>query len=291
MRLPEFVIIGAAKSGTTSLFRWLSEQPEVWCPEVKEPDFFAHDDAWERGLGWYANLFVRAEGHPLTGEASTSYTELRHAATAARRMADTIADARLIYLLRHPLDRLRSHYRHEIQRGRERRSLADAVAVEGNEYVGSSRYFTCLEPYARAFPRGQICVVRFEDLVSAPAPGWAAILAHLGLGDRARPLTVWNVTADKPGYSRTALKLYERGLLRPAKHLPGPVRRLGRALLTRGGSDYKRRLAQSSAEVPDEVERRIWDDIEHLEAWLGVDRPLWPRTGDPARPADRPLPS
>jgi hypothetical protein len=276
VRLPEFVIVGAAKSGTTSLFRWLSEQSEIWCPDRKEPDFFAHDDVWRRGLGWYASLFAGAEGHPLTGEASTSYTELRYAATAAGRMADTIPHVRLIYVLRHPLERLRSHYRHEIQKGREDRPLAQAVAVTGNEYAGSSRYFTCLEPYTRAFPREQICVARFEDLVAEPAPAWSAILAHLGLDDRPQPGTVWNVTSDKPGYSRTTLKLYERGLLRPVKYLPRPVRRLGKALLTRSGSDYEQRLEQSSAEVPPEIERRIWDDVEHLEVWLGVDRPLWP---------------
>ena len=282
MRLPDFIIIGAAKSGTTSLFKWLSEQPEIRAPEVKEPDFFAHDRVWQRGPEWYGSLFAHAGPEFVTGEASTSYTELRYAATAAERMAETVPHVKVVYVLRHPLDRLRSHYRHEIQKGRERRPLAEALAEDGNEYVGSSRYFTCLEPYTRVFPREQICVVRFEDMVTEPAPAWFAILSHLGLSDRPVPGSVWNVTADKPGYSRATLKLYEKGLLRPVKHLPGPVRRLGKALLTRNGSKYADQLDRSSAHIPDEFEGQIWGDVAQLEAWLGVGRKLWPRTAQVA---------
>ena len=121
----------------------------------------------------------------------------------------------------------------------------------GRERIsGKQSVLACLEPYTRVFPRKQICVARFEDMVTEPAPGWSAILAHLGLADRPLPGTVWNFTADKPGYSRTTLKLYEKGLLRPAKYLPGPVRRIGKALLTRGGSEYAHQLDQSSANIP-----------------------------------------
>jgi Sulfotransferase domain len=276
-RFPDFIIIGAAKSGTTSLFKWLSEQPEIWVPGLKEPDFFSHDRIWSRGPEWYGTVFAGAGRSLLCGEASTSYTEIKYAARTAPRMAETIPDVKLIYVLRHPLERLRSHYRHETQRGRERRPLADAVAEVENEYVGSSLYFTCLEPYVSSFSRDQICVVRFEDLVTPPPIGWSAILDHLGLPQRPLPGGVYNRTADKPGYGRTLMRLSELGVLRGTRHLPGPVRRLGKTVFTRRRSDYALQLEQSRMPLPDAVERRIWTDVLRLEAWLGAESPLWQR--------------
>lgn len=286
VRLPDFIIVGAAKSGTTSLFAWLSEQPEIWSPQVKEPEFFSHERVWRRGVEWYGRMFAGAGTDRLCGEASTSYTKLSYSATAAERIAATIPDVRIVYVLRHPIERLRSHYRHEIQRGRERRPLAQALADPRNEYAGTSSYFARLEPYTRLLDRGQIQVVRFEDLVAPAGPGWSAIIAHLGLPDRPRPDGVYNVTADKLGFTRTMDRLWKLGLLRPVKYVPGPVRRLGKRALTRSGSDYTAELDRSLAQIPEPVERGIWDDVGRLERWLGVDRPLWPQIGTAQGTAD-----
>jgi Sulfotransferase family len=276
-RLPDFIIIGAAKSGTTSVFRWLSEQPEVHGCRLKEPDYFSHDRAWRRGQGWYASLFAGAALGSLLGEASTSYTELRYAARTAARMAESVPAVKLLYLLRHPIDRLRSHYLHDALKARERRSLRDAATDSTNEYLGSSLYYTCLKPFTLLFPREQICVVRFEDVVSDAATGWSQILAHLGLSIRPRPTSVWNKSSDKPAYTRTMLKLWESGLLRPAGYLPSSVRRRGKAILTRGESDHARHMERSREALPRSVEDRIWADIHRLEMWLGSDQPLWER--------------
>jgi Sulfotransferase family len=280
-RLPDFIIIGAAKSGTTSVFHWLSEQPEIHGCRLKEPDYFSHDREWRRGGGWYASLFAGAALDSLLGEASTSYTELRYAARTAARMAESVPAAKLLYLLRHPIERLRSHYLHDARKGRERRSLRDAVTDPTNEYLGSSLYYTCLKPYTLLFPREQICVVRFEDVVSDAASGWSQILAHLGLPIRPHPSSVWNRSSDKPAYTRTMLRLWESGLLRPARYLPSSVRRRGKAILTRGGSDHTRQMERSREALPRSVEERIWADVHSLEMWLGSDRPLWERSDGP----------
>lgn len=277
-RLPHFIIIGAAKSGTTSLINWLAEQPEVWSPHLKEPDFFSHDRIWRRGPDWYGGIFAGAEPGLLCGEASTSYSELQYSARAAERMAATIPNVKLIYILRHPIERLRSHYRHEIQRGRERRPLAEAIADPTNEYVGSSLYLSRLEPYTRVFERDQICVARFEDVVDPGGRGWSAILDHLGLADRPQPGGVWNRTADKPGYTKTMLRLWKLGLLRPARYLPRRARSVGRALLTRSGAGYARMLENAAAPIPGVIEHRIWADVSRLGDWLGADGNLWEPT-------------
>ena len=91
------------------------------------------------------------------------------------------------------------------------------------------------------------------------------------------PGGVYNRTADKPGYGRTLMRLSELGVLRGTRHLPGPVRRLGKAVFTRRRSDYAQQLEQSRMPLPDAVERRIWTDVLRLEAWLGAESPLWQR--------------
>ena len=87
----------------------------------------ARQKSWERGFEQYAELFVNAGPDELTGEASVAYTDPGGAGLAAARMHESIPDARLIYLVRHPVERARSHYRHEVQRGRETRPFRVAI--------------------------------------------------------------------------------------------------------------------------------------------------------------------
>src|SRR6185295_16842547 len=119
-RLPDFLIIGAAKSGTTALYRWLDQHPDVWLPETKEPHFFGRDKIWANGLDWYAALFEAAPAGAITGEASTTLTSHRLAHRAAERVASVVPDARLIYVLREPISRMRSHYALYVRTGAER---------------------------------------------------------------------------------------------------------------------------------------------------------------------------
>lgn len=277
LRFPDFVIIGAMKSGTTSLYRWLEAQPGVWMPALKEPEFFSRQDRWERGLDWYASLFGDAPEESVVGEASVSYTDPVGAARSAHRMSEVIPDVRLIYLLRHPIERLRSHYRHQVQRGRESRPFGVAVAQPGNEYVARSLYFTCLEPYLDRFSRDALCVVRLEDLVDEDAPGWRSVLSHLGLPARERPREAYNVTEEKVGFTAPALWLYERGLLDRSGILPRWIRRIGKRLLTRSDEGYHRRLSESRDTVPPGVVEAVWADLSRLQEHLGLSRPLWDR--------------
>jgi hypothetical protein len=272
-RRPDFVIIGAMKSATTSLFRWLDEQPETVMAHPKETRFFS--DLWANGLGWYVDKFAGARPDQVLGEASVSYTSPTYADRAAERMAEVVPQARLIYVIRHPIERLRSHYRWEMQRAREPRPLLEAIREPGNPYVGQSCYHRCLRPYIDRFPREQILVVRFEDLVRPPAPAWSEILRYLSLADRPLPDEAHNVTADKAEWTRTMAWAKHRGLMpsRRVARLPSPIRRIGKRVLTRGGEAYEAKLEASRAPIPDEVLAPIWDDLARLEAWLGTQ--LW----------------
>jgi hypothetical protein len=280
-RLPGLVIVGAMKSATTSLFQWLDEQPEVVMAHPKETRFFT--DHWSLGLSWYSAKFAEATPDQLLGEASQNYTNPRLSADAADRMARTIPQARLIYIVRHPVDRLRSHYRHEVQRAREPRPLVDALREPGNLYAGQSSYFTCLRPYIDRFPREQIFVCRFEDLTRDPAPAWAELLRWLSLSERPRPEAARNVGAENAQWTRAMAWAKRHGLisLKRVSRLPSPVRRAGRLLLARGGDSYERRLAASSVEIPEGLIAPMWEDVARFEDWLGT--PLWSGDSGPER--------
>lgn len=272
-RLPDFVVIGAMKSATTSLYRWLDEQPEVFMAHPKDSGALAGE--WSVALRWYAERFADAGPDQLLGEASVSYTDPRHSPIVADRMARSMKDVRLVYVLRQPVDRIRSHYRHEVQRRREHRPLLEAIAEPGNPYVAQSCYFACLEPYIERFPREQILVVRFEDLVRPDGSAWSQALAFLSLSDRPVPEGAHNVSSEKARWTRAMAWAHRNHVitLKQVSRLPKPVRRLGRAVFAReqdgrdGGPDASR------AEIPFERTRPVWEDMARLESWLGLS--LW----------------
>ena len=282
-RLPDFIVIGAMKSGTSSLYQWLGRQPELELPAMKEPHFFSRDEAWRRGPGWYADLFPEAPGK-LVGEASTTYTNPDHCEAAAARMASVVPDARLIYVLRHPVARLRSHYRHAVLRGEERRPLGEVLADPANRYLRRSLYHACLAPYLAHFDRSQICLVRFEDLVSEDAPAWPVVLGHLGLPPRPRPDEAYNVSAEKSHYTAVMRSVWRSPLRAHIAKVPAPLRRRFRGVFVRDGPAYDARLEASEAPIPEAVTEPIWSDVQRLEGWLGIGHPLWERPAEALSP-------
>jgi len=278
-RLPDFVIIGAMKSATSTLYQWLRARPDVHMAHPKETNYFAVPKWWDQGIDWYTGQFAGATQSQLAGEASVIYTSPQYADVAAARMAEALPRARLIYIVREPIQRLRSHYRHEAQRHRETRSLLECLAEPGNTYLGHSMYHARLEPYLRLFPREQILVLRFEDFVKAPHPAWTEAQRFLGLPEQPAVGTAYNVTADKTQWTKTLLWMREHEVFtfaRAAK-LPKPIRRVGKRVFTRGGDTFREVLDESDRAIPEELVRPAWDDLARLEAWLGVERPLWPR--------------
>jgi hypothetical protein len=277
-RLPDFLIIGTLKSGSSSVFYWLGEEPGVVLPNEKEPTFFSVEENWQRGTEWYSSFFGDISRDVLTGEASPGYTDPRRVDVAASRIRSVVPDARLICLLREPVERARSHYRHQVQRGRESRTFGDA-AEPTSSYIQRGCYAQCLAPYLEHFPREQLCIVRTEDLGDGDGPGWSTILDHLGLpsavdakgGQRRR-----NVTEVKEQFSRPASALFDRGWLRLAGSLPKPLRRVGRRVLVRDDDRYRGLLASSFESIPDESAALLADSHVSLRRLLGPDAPTWP---------------
>ncbi len=279
-RLPDYVIVGMMKSGTSSLYRWLAQQPECAPAGAKEPDFFSRDEVWARGVSWYSTMFDHAPRDKLVGEASTSYTKpFANSSVSAQRMARLLPDARLILVVREPTERLRSHYRHELRRGRERRTLVEAMAMPGNAYVTLSRYHEWLLPYIERFPesRSAWSGSKISSARARSAGQRCSVTSDCHLAGRPPPPTTSPPRNGRTAYD--ALALAERALPTTAYRLPRPLRCLGRAVLVRDMSEDDEQLAKSMVDVPAELTATIWRDIERLEEWLGAAEPLWDRPG------------
>src|SRR4051794_39226328 len=110
-RLPTFYIVGAMKSGTSALHQAVAAHPAVFMSTPKELHFFVEDRNWSRGVEWYADQFAAANGASAVGEASVTYTQMPFRAGVAERIAQLTPNARIIYLVRHPVERMLSHYR------------------------------------------------------------------------------------------------------------------------------------------------------------------------------------
>lgn len=180
-RLPNFIVIGAMKAGTTSLFHYLQVHPQAYLSPLKEVDFFVEEKNWRRGLDWYRAQFDGAGPEALAvGEASTLYTKFPEYQGVPERMAGSVPHARLIYVVRDPIERIRSHYQHRVLAGSERLPIGRAVLEDGR-YLDCSRYAMQVERYLERFPREQILLVTSEDLRSNRLPTMRAIYRFLGI--------------------------------------------------------------------------------------------------------------
>jgi hypothetical protein len=204
--LPSFLLIGAQKAGTSSLFSYLVDHPDVRGPYRKEVHYF--DNGFHRGERWYRAFFPLAPGtgngrQVLTGEATPYY--LFHPHVPARAHA-LLPDAKLVVLLRNPVDRAYSQYEHSRRAGLETRGFEEAVEHEFRElpaeeermsenpgyrsefhqhraYVARGRYVEQLERWSRFYPRERMLLMRAEDLFSDPRAVYERTLRFLGLAE------------------------------------------------------------------------------------------------------------
>jgi hypothetical protein len=184
--LPTFFIIGSAKAATTVLWSLLQEHPEVFFPPEKETNYLL-GGAWARsGPAWYESLYDRAAEAAQRGEASPSYSMFPMFRGVPERAAKLAPKARIIYVIRHPVRRMISHWAQATAAGFEHRSLAEAV-VWGSPYYLTSCYGLQLSRWARSYPADALLVLRSEDLADDPAGTLDRVLGHLGLPSGWRP--------------------------------------------------------------------------------------------------------
>jgi len=163
-------IIGAMKSGTTSLHEYLGSHPRIFMSREKEPGYFVEELALAKGESWYRSLFDADERYLYRGESSTHYTKLPVYGGVVERIYRFNPQARLIYIMRNPFERTVSHYWHavrDLHHGGELRPLLEAVR-EQPDYLAFSDYAMQLEPYIERFGRESVYALTFEALVRDP---------------------------------------------------------------------------------------------------------------------------
>jgi hypothetical protein len=162
--LPTFLIIGARKAGTTSMYHYLQAHPQVFMPATKELRFFIPEKNWTRGIGWYERHFDGAYAARAIGEASPGYTRYPRSVGIPALVAQVLPEVRLIYLVRHPVERMISHYLHNLRRLWESELSPEKALLTDRRYIDESKYAMQLEQYLRHFPREQLLLITSEGL-------------------------------------------------------------------------------------------------------------------------------
>lgn len=202
----EFIVIGAQKAGTTTLWQLLRDHPELWLPETKEAPFFSHTEVYERGWPAYlARLRAPSGRGLLRGTVTPHYMhgwQDAETRTIATRIARRLPDVRLIALLRDPLQRARSQHAMATARGHERRTVDQALSEllepaalrasrarpdDTNSYVVQGEYGRVLEEYLSCFPRTALHVEYSDSLAQEPVATVERILRFLGVASDYRP--------------------------------------------------------------------------------------------------------
>jgi hypothetical protein len=245
---PQFFVVGAPKAGTTAVYHWLRSHPTVFLPSVKEPSYFAYvDSSATPRNGPYDPDYVRqitvnrksyaelydAAGSRLTGDISPVYLLNE---CAAERISVARPDARIIILLRDPVERAFSQFMHHLRDSiepcetfeealeQEEKRLLDGWSP-GHAYAAHGHYLSQIEKYFAVFPKEQLLVLEYQDLQSAPEHCWRQICEHL----RIEPISLVqnervNATCDLVDVSGRP------GLARRLKH-PGPAQALLKRLM------------------------------------------------------------
>lgn len=218
---PHFLIVGAMKAGTTTLYRDLSLHPDIYMPPEKEPETLARlgSDAARIGRD-YASLFRFAPAGAIRGEASTAYTKRpKHEGVADIAKQVCGPELRIVYLRRDPLKRIISHYKHAFGSGETKLSFEEAVQSDPL-YVAISRYDWQIQPWIDAFGSEAVLQLSFEDYVKDRQGVARQVCSHIGVDpDRLPPVdddAAFNASDNKPvARSRltqalVASRLYQR---------------------------------------------------------------------------------
>ncbi|MEM1213556.1 MAG: sulfotransferase [Planctomycetota bacterium] len=270
---PDFIIIGAMKSATTTLHDQLDQQPGIFCCEPKEPYFFSNDEVFAKGQAWYQGLFADAAPGDLRGESSTHYTKLPTYPHTLDRLADHAAQhpgLKLIVLLRHPIDRLVSQYIHEWSQGLTKAPIDQAIG-ELPILTDYSRYAFQLEPFLThpAFGPDKLLPLFFDAMRAHPQQTLEHACQFLGY-----PGTpAWQEQdASNVSSQRMRKTWWRRAFVDPPVF--GAIRR---TLVPQGLRDrVKRSLTmQSRPELSDAARQALTEcfdaDLARLGGWLGLE--------------------
>jgi hypothetical protein len=275
---PLCYLIGAEKSGTTTLAYLLNQHADIGVSNPKEPNYYSFE--WDRGRDWYHTCFDESSENVLL-DASTSYTLAEVCEDADRVADDTIPkrikalrpDARFIYILRDPVQRTISAYHHYVRSGREKRDFKLAISSDP-DYLNASRYRSQIEAYLNHFDITSFCFIDFRRLVEAPAEVAVMCAQFLGLD-----VTNYSPVLHQPknqSFSYTWLGAMLRTIAGGATGLAALNNRI-KMLTPRCTHDYLKKIICKETPMIDEydinwLERQFYDeDYEVILNITGID--------------------
>ncbi|OIN81350.1 sulfotransferase family protein [Mycobacterium malmoense] len=185
---PNFFIIGAAKAATTSLSSLLETHPQAAISQSKEPQFFSYDYRYAEGWGRYLTLFSHVSDEKAVGDASTSYSRIRYHPHVIERIKRHVPDAKIIYMVRHPIQRMESAYVERVCTEDEMpfTSINDTIRRRPM-IIDSSRYWEVFDAYRQAFGEERIKIVWFEEYIANQKAIFQEVCRFLEIDDQFEP--------------------------------------------------------------------------------------------------------
>ncbi len=269
------MIIGAQKSGTTSLAAQLANHPQISFSRVKEPGYFSATADWEAKIDGYHQLFDPVSDG-LYGEGSTMYTFLPETPETCERIHAYNPDMKLIYIMRQPVDRLISQYSHGLARGVEQRPPHVAV-VEDPRYVNYGRYGVQIRPYIELFGRENILLLIFEEYITGQTATLNEVAGFLGISEHGFQQPEegrQNKSVGVPHMKYASMERFtQTGLFRNIRdYVPEEIRHTIRYRLLSNKLDA---APVFEPELRETLWRFLADDVTTIENLLGRSLPAW----------------
>ncbi|MGB6058130.1 MAG: sulfotransferase [Microthrixaceae bacterium] len=256
-------LIGAQKSGSSSLARWLADHPQVCHSKTKETHFWREQRSESEIADWFSEQFDD-DGSRLLVESSTSNSMYPEVRGIPQRLRDHNPKMKILYVVRDPVRRTESHLVHSYRNGVIGSDWARAIANDAG-FLNRSRYMMQLDQFLAVFPDEQIHVVIFENLIADPGGELDRIEDFLGVTGGPAELPRINVSAVRPGVTGLELALRRRGIRLPHRVRQALRRRFGRTEPTTVFNDTERSL----------IREELRPDTVRLGEYLGAELP-WP---------------
>lgn len=260
------IIIGSMKCGTTSLYSYLQNHPEI-CPAViKEPEFFSENQHRGAQVSDYNSLWSFDESaHKYALEASTGYTKYPSEPHVAENIFRYGIKPKFMYIIRNPFDRIESHFNYM---NNKRLKKSNIVQMH---YINSSNYFLQLEQYRKYFPMEDILILDFDELKNNPALLLQKIYCFLNISPRYFP-EEFKVVHPTQFKSKSELILKKLKLDALYGYVPRPLKQHGKNLLRRVFPAKKRVLTDKEKEC---VYTKLRVDMANLRRTYGFDVRKW----------------
>ena len=289
--LPSFFVLGAAKAGTTSLYAYLSQHPDICLSNVKEPHFFDDEPAFAHGLDWYVRqYFPHCDNRAVRGEATPIlHLPLIVGPRIREAYGNDAPSLRFIVVLRDPVERAWSHYLDCYRLTTESEGFEEALKLEAGRlaknpsqwygYFRDGLYCQQLEAWFELFDQSQFFIILHEELRDSPGAISAMVARFLNVDDGVQFTTDFRRNVAGQPRSRRLMKIVSQppALVRhfTSRILPQRTRKNIRAVLRRWLTSPYDRKPELDAQIAHELRARFQPDIQRLEKLIDRDLSAW----------------